>query len=64
MTSDEKTRKTKVSIGFEIPLTLDTQINRIVEEMGYTDRAEFIRAAIREKIDRWKREHAEISGHP
>ena len=56
MTSDEKPKKVKVS--FEIPYTLDTQINNIVERMGYTDRAEFIRAAIREKIEKWKKDNS------
>ena len=55
MTSSEFPKKVKVS--FEIPAVLDKQINDIVEKMGYTDRAEFIRAAIREKIESWKKEH-------
>ena len=58
MTSDDKPRKTKISVGFEIPSTLDEQINIIVKKAGYTDRAEFIRAAIREQIERWKKDHA------
>ena len=58
MTSEQKNKRTKVSIGLEIPALLDEQINKIIEEMGYTDRAEFIRAAIREKIERWKKENA------
>ena len=56
MTSDEK--PSKVKVGFEIPTKLDDQINAIVEKAGYTDRAEFIRAAIREKIEKWNKEHA------
>ena len=56
MASDDSSSK-KVKIGLEIPAVLDKQINDIVEKMGYTDRAEFIRAAIREKIESWKKEH-------
>lgn len=55
MESDHSPRKVK--IGLEIPAVLDSQINGIVSQMGYTDRAEFIRAAIREKIERWKKEN-------
>lgn len=58
MTDVQKPRKVKVSIGFEIPGSLDEQVNAIVEKAGYTDRAEFIRAAIREKIEKWNKEHA------
>ena len=57
MTSVEKPRK--VQVGFQMTESMNSEVNRIVKLSGYQDRAEFIRDAIREKIDRWKKENPE-----
>ena len=57
MTNVEKPRK--VQVGFQMTEPMNSEVNKIVKLSGYQDRAEFIRDAIREKIDRWKKENPE-----
>ena len=57
MTSVEKPRK--VQVGFQMTEPMNSEVNKIVKLSGYQDRAEFVRDAIREKIDRWKKENPE-----
>jgi metal-responsive CopG/Arc/MetJ family transcriptional regulator len=54
MESDEKPKRVKV--GFEITEFMSSDIDILYKELGYNDRAEFMRDAIREKIDRIKKE--------
>lgn len=52
-------------INVLIPQGMVEQISRIMrEDPSWISAQEFIRQSVAEKIDRWKREHAEISGHP
>ena len=57
MTNVEKPRK--VQVGFQMTEPMNSEVNKIVKLSGYQDRAEFVRDAIREKIDRWKKENPE-----
>ena len=57
MDGNEKPKTVK--IGLEITVDLDAEINDAFKKYGYQDRAEFVRDAIREKIDRWKKENPE-----
>ena len=54
MTNVEKPRK--VQVGFQMTEPMNSEVNKIVKLSGYQDRAEFVRDAINEKIDRWKKE--------
>lgn len=47
----------RVKVGFELTSDLQKQIVQAAKEEGFNDQAEFIRAAVREKIERWKKEH-------
>ena len=47
----------RIKVGFELTVELQEDIVRAAKEQGYNDQAEFMRAAVREKIERWKREH-------
>ncbi len=47
----------RVKVGLEVTEELQHQILKISKEDGFNDQAEFIRTAVREKIERWKREH-------
>ena len=52
-------------INVLIPQGMVEQISHIMtEDPSWISAQEFIRQSVAEKIDRWKREHAEISGHP
>lgn len=59
MESDEKPKRVKVS--FEITEFMSNDIEKLYRELGYNDRAEFMRDAIREKIDRLKKESSQGS---
>ena len=59
MESDEKPKRVKV--GFEITEFMSSDIDILYKELGYNDRAEFMRDAIREKIDRIKKESGQRS---
>ena len=47
----------RIKVGFELTVELQEDIIKAAKEEGYNDQAEFMRAAVREKIERWKREH-------
>ena len=47
----------RVKVGFELTSDLQKQIVQAAKEEGFNDQAEFIRAAVREKIERWRKEH-------
>lgn len=54
----------RVKVGFELTSDLQKQIVQAAKEEGFNDQAEFIRAAVREKIERWKKEHSSGYGSP
>jgi hypothetical protein len=62
MESDEKPKRIKV--GFEITEFMSKDIDRLYKELGYNDRAEFMRDAIREDaIISKKRFERSLSGY-
>ncbi|MHB8395708.1 MAG: hypothetical protein ACYDAZ_00665 [Thermoplasmataceae archaeon] len=52
-------------VNVRLPIGIYDEILRVMnEEKKWNSPQQFIQDALNEKIDRWKREHAEISGHP
>ena len=52
-------------VNVRLPIGIYEEILRVMnEEKKWNSPQQFIQDALNEKIDRWKREHAEISGHP
>ncbi len=52
-------------VNVRLPIGIYEEILRVMnEEKKWNSPQQFIQDALNEKIDRWKREHEEISGHP
>ena len=52
-------------LGVRLPIGIYQDMIEIMNnERKWNSPQQFIQDALNEKIDRWKREHEEISGHP
>lgn len=57
VTKQRSVKEGRIKVGFELTVEMQEGIIKVAKEEGYNDQAEFMRAAVREKIDGWKREH-------
>lgn len=54
MVEEEKPKL--ISIQFELPEEMVSQLDEICKRRGYAARTEFVREAVRMKLDEWKTE--------
>jgi metal-responsive CopG/Arc/MetJ family transcriptional regulator len=54
---NNKDEPQKIKIGLEITQHLNNELDQVWKKAGYNNRADFIRQAIIEKIEKWKKEN-------